>query len=432
MGDTHMEGKEVGPYRVLEKVGQGGMGVVYKAIHTKLDQDVAIKVLSPEFSRDSSMRDRFVREAKIQVKLSHPNVVNILNYLEEGGEVFLIMEYVNGETLESRLKRVGTFQIEKAIPICLKVLEALDFMHSKGVIHRDIKPSNIMFTDSGVVKVTDFGIAKVLGEKGHTRTGMRIGTLWYMSPEQIRGEEATIASDIYSFGVTLYQMVTGRVPFSGDSEYTIMKGHLEERPIPPWEINGNVSKELGRVILKALAKNPKDRFQNVGEFIEDLRKAVIKKPEEEKIEPQVPMKARSLKIPSIHLDKRQSLITLLGLGIIIVIVLFFIFRGKKPETNKVNFPLSVISPSTIIDPTQTKLNTSFEVGPPDNKGLEEPSKEATPSQETTESKETKKQERLSEVPVEEPEKEVPDTEKEEPASKKQTTPRRSSGWGIRK
>ena len=266
-----MIGGNIGPYRIVQRIGQGGMGIVYKGIHVMLDQEVAIKMLSPEFSGDTAMRERFRKEAKIQARLSHSNVVNIHNYVEEGENIFLVMEYVGGESLESKLKREGGLPVDLAIRICLSILDALAFMHSKGVIHRDIKPSNIMFNEEGAVKVTDFGIAKISGERGLTKTGIRLGTVWYMSPEQIKGETASELSDIYSVGVTLYQMVTGRVPFSGESEYTIMKRHLEEPPVPPCEINALIPQPLGDVILKAIAKDNNCRFQSAREFAARLQ-----------------------------------------------------------------------------------------------------------------------------------------------------------------
>lgn len=444
-----MIGKEIGPYKVLEKIGQGGMGIVYKGVHTRLEQDVAIKVLSPEFSRDLSMQERFVREAKIQVKLSHPNVVNILNYLEDGGDVFLIMEYINGETLEHRLKSSGAFPVEKAVRISLKVLEALEFMHSKGIVHRDIKPSNIMFTDSGVVKVTDFGISKVIGERGQTRTGMRIGTLWYMSPEQIRGEEATTVSDIYSFGITFYQMVTGGIPFSGDSEYTIMKGHLEQKPLPPWKINANVSKQVGRVILKSLSKDPKDRYRNIREFAEDLG-AAIKTPQEAKTLPKVPENAKPWKVsvPSLNLDRKQSLIALVSLGIILLILTFALFYdgGKEDDKEEISnrkVPLGMLVPVT--GPDQPKTDTDFEtsvnVSSVGTSATLIPLEQDVKQENTTEDE----QQDLPEVSVEkdsvEEEKQVSVKQKkqvsEAPATEKResstwTAPENEGGWGIRK
>jgi serine/threonine-protein kinase len=265
-----MLGREIGPYKILEKIGQGGMGIVYQGIHRQLEQEVAIKVLSPAYAAEPSMRERFVQEAKIQARLTHPHVVNILNYLEDGADIFLVMEYVKGETLDKRLGKVGSLSQHEAVLVCQSVLAALDFMHSKGVIHRDIKPGNIMFTDTGVVKVTDFGIAKITGDHGQTQTGMRIGTLWYMSPEQIKGQPASVASDLYALGITLYQMVTGKLPFYGDSEYTLMKAHLEEVPEAPWLSNTYISQDLGRMILKAIEKTPERRYRSAYEFAEAL------------------------------------------------------------------------------------------------------------------------------------------------------------------
>jgi serine/threonine protein kinase len=183
-----MIGREVGPYRFLEEIGQGGMGVVYKAVHTQIEQEVAIKILRPEYVQDPSMRRRFIAEANLQAKLSHPHVVNIFNYLEHEGHILLVMERVEGPTLEQRLATTGRIAAPEAVAICRDLLAALSFMHSQGIIHRDIKPANIMFAESGMVKVTDFGIAKVTGEKGQTRTNVPIGTLCYMSPEQIQGK----------------------------------------------------------------------------------------------------------------------------------------------------------------------------------------------------------------------------------------------------
>ncbi len=260
----------VGPYRILQRLGEGGMGVVYKGIHTILEQPVAIKALSPTLSTDPGMKERFLREAKIQAQLTHPNIVNLLNFIEEGGVFYLIMEFIEGETLETKIRR-GRISPDQAIAITLQVLDALAFAHSKGVIHRDVKPSNIMVTAFGQVKVTDFGIAKIVGEKRQTATGIRPGTLWYMSPEQVKGEALDPRSDLYSLGVTLYEMVTGQVPFDADSEYAIMRAHVELAPPPPRSICPDIPKVLEGIILKALAKRPSERFQSAEEMARALR-----------------------------------------------------------------------------------------------------------------------------------------------------------------
>ena len=266
-----MIGQQVGPYKILKLLGQGGMGIVYQGMHAKLEQPVAIKVLSPEFSANLDMRERFVREAKLQVKLSHPNVVNILNYLEDGTNVFLVMEYVHGDSLETRIKQGKPMGTAECCRIILSVLDALAFMHQRGIIHRDIKPSNIMLTEDGQVKVTDFGIAKAAGEKGITKTGTQLGTIWYMAPEQIRGGNVDATSDMYALGITLYQMLTGQVPFHSDSDFAIMKAHVEEPPQDPAVLNPLIPRALCNVILKVLAKNPQERFQSA----EELKTALL-------------------------------------------------------------------------------------------------------------------------------------------------------------
>lgn len=265
-----MIGKLIADYSIIEKIGQGGMGEVYKAVHTKLDQTVAIKVLSSEYSLNPSMRKRFINEARIQAKFSHPNLVNIFNLVERDSNVFIVMEYINGGTLEQYLENSNVLTEDESISISKQVLNALQFMHSKGVVHRDIKPSNIMFTEGGEVKVADFGIAKVMNEATkHTKTGM-LGSVIYVSPEQILGEKTSIATDIYSFGITLYRMVTGRTPFRGNSEYKVMQGHLKEKPIPPIKFNSNISKSLNKIILKSISKEPKKRYSSVSEFTKSI------------------------------------------------------------------------------------------------------------------------------------------------------------------
>jgi serine/threonine protein kinase len=270
----NMIGREIGPYRILQKLAQGSMCSVYKGMHIGLEQEVAIKFLLPEYFDDKDFRQRFIKEAKIQAKLSHPNVVKTLNFIEDDNETLMVMEYINGESLDMLLKRTGALPPERAAAMLESVLAAIGFMHSKGIVHRDIKPANIMISYEGFVKVMDFGIAKVMGENGLTRAGVRMGTLWYMSPEQIKGEPATVMSDIYSLGVTFYQMVTGAVPFDGETEFEIMKSHLDKEPVAPWKINKELDKVIGSVILRAMAKDPKDRYQNVRDFMSEIRRAV--------------------------------------------------------------------------------------------------------------------------------------------------------------
>ncbi len=336
---SEMVGKEVGPYRILQKVAQGGMCAIYKGLHAGLEQEVAIKVLSPESFEDPCIRDRFINEAKIQARFSHPNVIKTLNYIEQDDTVYLVLEYVNGEPLDVLLKKTGALPADRATAIFMSVLEAIDFMHSKGIIHRDIKPANIMLSYDGFVKVMDFGIAKIMGETGKTRVGIRIGTLWYMSPEQIRGEEATILTDIYSLGATLYQMATGRVPFNGEMEFDIMRGHLEQEPTPPWKINRDVPKDLGTIILKALSKNPKERYQSAREFLEAVRSSA-RTYGETKIITQVPEDVSFWKksLSSILPIKRWTAAVITTAVIVLFVLMGFIYQAKtdKPVPLKNN------------------------------------------------------------------------------------------------
>ncbi|GEM_PF-2068636 len=258
-------GTVVGDYKILKKIGAGGMGVVYEGIHVRLEQPVAIKDLSPDLASNEEMRARFIREAKIQARLNHPNVVNVHNLIEYKGRLLLVMEFVEGRTLDEIIQERGALPYTEAVRITRQVLDALAFMHSKGVIHRDLKPGNIMITSDGHVKVTDFGIAKATTEQGHTRAGVRLGTLWYMSPEQIRGKGVDARSDLYAMGVTLFQMVTGKLPFFGNSDYEIMKAHTETPPPDPKNIKKDIPKPLAVVILKFLEKDPAKRYQTAKE-----------------------------------------------------------------------------------------------------------------------------------------------------------------------
>jgi len=263
-------GSIVGDYKIQRRIGAGGMGVVYQGIHIRLEQPVAIKDLSPELAGNQEMRQRFMREAKIQARLNHANVVNVHNLLELNGRLLLVMEFVEGQTLNKLVQDQGALPVQEAVKIARKVLEALEFMHTKGVVHRDLKPSNIMITPDNGVKVTDFGIAKAATEKGQTRTGVRLGTLWYMSPEQIKGLNVDARSDLYAFGVTLFQMVTGKIPFFGSSDFEVMKGHMETQPPRPTNIKKDIPKPLSDIILKLLEKKPEKRYQSAADVLNAL------------------------------------------------------------------------------------------------------------------------------------------------------------------
>ncbi|MBW1730987.1 MAG: protein kinase [Deltaproteobacteria bacterium] len=281
-----MIGKEIGNYCVVDLIGKGGMAVVYRGQHKTLARRiVAIKMLSAALEGDRSFHDRFFREAEVMDRLRHPNIVTLYDFIQQKGQYFIVMEYVDGTTLHHMIKEAqGALPPDQISQIFKQVLSAIGYAHKLGIVHRDIKPSNIMINQEGQVKITDFGIARILGENFETTltaTGMGMGSPYYMSPEQVlasKDHPITAASDIYSLGITLYQMTTGKVPFSeGGSLYTIMQSHIRETPPPPREFLPSISPFLEQVILKAIEKKPEDRWRSCEEFKEALEKAIEQK-----------------------------------------------------------------------------------------------------------------------------------------------------------
>ncbi|HHS98514.1 MAG TPA: serine/threonine-protein kinase [Chloroflexi bacterium] len=268
-------GETVGPYRIVEKLGQGGMATVFKAYHPALDRYVAIKVLHPAFQEDPHFLARFQREARIVAKLDHPNIVPVYDFAEHRGHPYLVMRFIEGETLKARLRR-GPLSLEEVWRVMRAVGDALSYAHRQGVLHRDIKPSNIILTPDGHVYLTDFGLARMAqaGESTLSRD-MMVGTPQYISPEQAKGETNLDArTDIYSLGVVLYELLVGRVPFQADTPYAVIHDHIFT-PLPlPRKINPDLPEPLERVLLKALAKDPDDRFQSVEEMMQAFEEAL--------------------------------------------------------------------------------------------------------------------------------------------------------------
>jgi serine/threonine-protein kinase len=261
-----MIGRIVGTYKITDKIGEGGMGSVFKGVDTMLEREVAIKMLRPDFTRDAEIVERFRTEAITLAKLNHPNIATLHNFFRHEDDYFMVMEFVRGETLDSLIRKNGAVAVDRTIYLFGQALEGIGHAHTMGIIHRDIKPANMMFTEKGTVKVMDFGIARVLGTTRMTRQGTIIGTVDYMAPEQIKGEDSDNRTDIYSLGILLYEMLTGRVPFQHDSEYGLMMAQINEAPPPPRSIAPHIPLYIEQVIMRALAKNPSARFQTVGEF----------------------------------------------------------------------------------------------------------------------------------------------------------------------
>lgn len=262
----NLVGKKIENYEVLSQVGKGGMGEVYLAHDLKLDRRVAIKILGSAVIDNAKFIERFKREAKNQAQLSHPNIVTVYGFIEYHNLLGIVMEYVDGESLDKLIYRQKRLHIYDAIYITRQVLAGLGYAHTKGFVHRDIKPSNIILNKEGVAKIVDFGISKSLFDKGVTHTGAKIGTVLYMSPEQITGKDVTHRSDIYSVGCTLYEMLVGQPPFYENSEYNVMEGHLKKKHKKVNEIMPGTSQIIDKIIDRALAKDPNDRYNDCGEF----------------------------------------------------------------------------------------------------------------------------------------------------------------------
>ena len=261
-----------GRYELLEKIGEGGMSEVFKAKCNKLNRFVAVKILKKQFADNKDIAQKFKREATAIANLSDANIVNILDVGSQDDIDYIVMELVTGKTLKELINYSGKLTYNTAIKIALQIAKALDCAHRNNIIHRDIKPQNILVTENGEVKVTDFGIAKSTDSQTITNTTSIIGSAHYLSPEQAKGTYIDFRSDIYSFGIVLYEMVTGRLPFEGDSPVTVALKHLQEEPISPKNINSAIPDSLNKLILKAIEKEPIKRYQNAKEMIQDLQK----------------------------------------------------------------------------------------------------------------------------------------------------------------
>jgi len=258
-------GKRIGDYQILNELGSGGMGRVYRVRNVISDRIDAMKVLLPDLAGRHELAARFLREIKLMASLNHPNIAALRTAFTADNQLVMIMEYVEGTTLAERLEH-GPIPAAEAVNYIAQVLSALSYAHQQHVIHRDIKPANMMLTPEGVVKLMDFGIARAGEERSLTMTGTTLGSLGYMSPEQVKGEATDARSDLYSVGVSLYEMVTGQRPFQATSDYSVMAAHVKEAPKPPVEIQPGLPAALNEIILMAIAKDPAQRFQTADAF----------------------------------------------------------------------------------------------------------------------------------------------------------------------
>jgi serine/threonine protein kinase/Flp pilus assembly protein TadD len=344
-------------YEVIEEVGAGGMGQVYKALDKEINEEVAIKLLKPEIASDETTVERFRNELKFARKIAHKNVCKMYHLGKDQETPYITMEYVQGEDLKSLIKSKGKFGKQEALSIANQVCEGLIEAHRLGVVHRDLKPQNIMIDESGDVKIMDFGIARSVEAPGVTQTGVMIGTPDYISPEQAEGEEADNRSDIYALGVILYEMVTGRVPFKGDTALEVALKHKSKEPAEPKELDPNVSIDLNTLIMICMQKDRQLRYQNAAELLTDIKN----------IEEGIPLGER--KLPNKKREIKWKRVFLYGgvplLLVLIVAGAFYLFMGRSPAIDSIAvLPLENLTGDTeqeyfvnwITDELTTKLS----------------------------------------------------------------------------
>ena len=272
----NLEGRILGNrYEIIQKIGNGGMAIVYKATDLVLKRNVAVKVLKDEFTTDEEFIKRFETEAQSAARIVHPNIVSIFDVGVDNGIYYIVMELIQGKTLkEIIVEEAGPLPWKWSVNVAIQIASALEMAHKNNIIHRDIKPHNIIITEDGVAKVTDFGIAKAVSNSTITAFGKTIGSVHYFSPEHARGGYTDAKSDLYSLGVVLYEMVTGKVPFDADTPVSVALKHMQEEPIPPIEENPNLPEALNKIILKAIKKDPILRYQTSTELLNDLKEAL--------------------------------------------------------------------------------------------------------------------------------------------------------------
>lgn len=316
-----------GRYQVIEELGHGGMGRVYRVLDQKLDEEVALKLIKPEIAADKETIKRFHNELRLARKIAHRNVGKMYELMEDRGTHFITMEYVPGQDLKGLIRQMGQLTAGKAVSIAKQICEGLEEAHRLGVVHRDLKPGNILIDKDGNARITDFGIARSLSGKGITGAGVMIGTPEYMSPEQVEGKDVDQRSDIYSLGIILYEMLTARVPFEGDTPFTIGVKHKSEIPRDPRELNTQIPPDLDRHLLKCLEKDKTKRYQSVGDLLADLEKAEQGLPTTEHVVAK--RKAASREITVILPSKRILIPSLAAAALIVAAVILWLLVPKE-------------------------------------------------------------------------------------------------------
>ncbi|OGD22997.1 MAG: hypothetical protein A2W03_04450 [Candidatus Aminicenantes bacterium RBG_16_63_16] len=331
-----------GKYQIIEELGKGGMGRVYKALDTQVNDKVALKIIKPEVALDKETIDRFRNELKLARQVRHKNVCQMFDLNTSEGTYYITMEYISGQDLKGLIRQSGRLAVETAVSITRQICEGLEEAHGLGIVHRDLKPGNIMVDRDGQARIMDFGIARSLKAKGITGAGVMIGTPEYMSPEQVEGKEVDERSDIYSLGVILYEMVAGHVPFEGDTPFTIGVKHKSEVPKPPKELNAQIPEGLNRVILKCLEKEKGKRYQSAGELRAELARIEEGMPTAARPIPK--KKAFTSKEITVTVGVKKLVVPAIALAAIAVIavVLWRVIPGKKAAPAPTDKPLVAV------------------------------------------------------------------------------------------
>ena len=381
-----------GRYEIIEEVGRGGMAIVYLAKCLVLNRYVAIKVLRPEYREDEEFIKRFKIEAQSAGNLSHQNIVSVYDVGNENDTEYIVMEYVEGITLKQYLSAKGVLPEKEAVDFASQICSGLEYAHKKGIIHKDIKPENILITKEGILKITDFGIAKALNQGTITTGGMAMGSVHYFSPEQARGSFVDAKTDIYSLGVILYEMATGRRPFDGDSAISVAMQHIESEPVRPAIINPAISPSLDAVILKAMRKDTYERYQSATQMLIDLKKVSVgsgvnhtdvkkpdtdtpKKPEEEEGVRRVHHSSK--KVPAKKNKKKNdtlSIIAGIAAAVVLVVVLAAIYVGvfRQGGANEIKAPDFVgLTYEEVLDVLEQKEYKKLSVVSTDNTKIPE-------------------------------------------------------------
>jgi serine/threonine protein kinase len=347
--------QQIQNYKIISLIGEGGMGDVYLAEHVSIQRKVAIKVLKPELVKNEEIRLRFKNEAAMLAHLQHPNIVGLIDYVEQDGGLFLIMEYVEGQGLDDLIKaQQAPISIERAKKLMIQIVEAFIYAHKNGIVHRDVKPSNILVTNDDQIKVLDFGIAKLVGEGNHhlTKTGTQIGTVYYMSPEQVRGKVLDHRSDIYSLGVTFYELLTGVCPYkSMTTEYEIYDNIVKEPLLDLTQTMGSDYRSMWNIISKATEKDVNDRYQNC-----DIMVNVLKT--NEPIKNPIPL-TENIKLNEPNEKKNYSLKLVLILSVLILIISgYFLFDNDKSKNMEQNAKTETVKAIVLIDEINFRASNS--------------------------------------------------------------------------